>query len=204
MMKFLLVLITGFCLLSQSKVTAQTSRINFNDNWKFYPGDDSSAREQSYNDTKWRMLDLPHDWSIEGSFSEKHPTTFNQGALPAGTGWYRKSFTVPESSKNKKTWIIFDGVYRNSEVWINDHYLGKRPNGYIGFRYDLSPYLNYGTEKNLIAVKVDNSLQPNSRWYTGSGIYRNVWLQTKPMIAINDQTVFIRTNEITNNEAMFM
>src|SRR5689334_12697573 len=153
MMKVCLLLITAFVFGSFSKLTAQTSRINFNDNWKFYLGDDSMAREQSYNDTKWRALNLLHDWSIEVDFSEKHPTKFNQDALPAGIGWYRKSFTVPESSKEKKTWIIFDGIYRNSEVWINGHFLGKRPNGYIGFRYDLSPYLKYGAEKNLIAVK---------------------------------------------------
>ncbi|HEY6955967.1 MAG TPA: beta-galactosidase GalB, partial [Flavisolibacter sp.] len=153
-----------------------------------------------YDDSKWRKLNLPHDWSIEGSFSEKYPTTFNQGALPAGIGWYRKTFTVPFSSKNKRLYVDFDGIYRNSEVWVNGHYLGKRPNGYISFEYELTPFLNFGG-RNVIAVKVDNSEQPNSRWYTGSGIYRNVWLVTTNKTAITHWGVSVTTPKVTSSQA---
>lgn len=156
--------------------TAQRQTINFNNDWRFFLGDDSAAKEVMYDDSKWRVLSVPHDWSIEGEFSKSHPTTFNQGALPAGIGWYRKTFTIPLSSKDKKVYINFDGVYRNSKVWINGKYLGKRPYGYSSFRYDLTPHLHFGKESNVIAVRVDNSAQPSSRWYTGSGIYRNVSL----------------------------
>ena len=134
-------------LLLSIFASAQRTVVKFNKDWKFYLGDDSAAREIKYNDSNWRTLNLPHDWSIEGSFSEKYPTTFNQGALPAGIGWYRKTFSVPASSKERKVFINFDGVYRNSEVWINGHYLGKRPNGYISFQYELTPYLKFVNEK---------------------------------------------------------
>src|SRR5690606_7887869 len=106
-----------------------------------------------------------HDWSIEGEFSEDNPAKPEGGALPTGMGWYRKTFTVPETWVDKSVAIEFDGVYRNSEVWINGKYLGKRPYGYSSFSYNLTDHLNYGEQKNIIAVKVDNSEQPNSRWY---------------------------------------
>lgn len=168
------------CCLISLNVSAQRVRQlqSFDRDWRFNLGDDSLARNPDYNDRAWRKLNLPHDWSIEGTFSEKNPSTQAEGGLPAGIGWYRKTFTVPALAKGKDIFIDFDGIYRNSEVWINGHYLGKRPNGYISFRYDLTPYLHFGTSKNVIAVKVDNSGQPNSRWYSGSGIYRHVWLST--------------------------
>ena len=157
-------------------------------------GNDSTAINTNYNDAAWRTLSLPHDWSIEGAFSKDHPATTQGGALPGGIGWYRKAFTVPVSSQEKNVSVEFDGVYRNSEVWINGHYLGKRPNGYISFQYDLTPYLKFGTEKNVIAVKADNSQQPNSRWYTGSGIYRSVRMVIKNKIAIDYTGSFITTS----------
>jgi len=169
---------------------------NFNSDWKFYLGNDSTAGNENYDDKKWRILNLPHDWSIEGNFSKDHPATNQGGALPGGIGWYRKTFTVPASAKNKNVWIAFDGVYRNSEVWINGHYLGKRPNGYISFQYDLTPWLKFGEEKNVIAVKVDNSQQPNSRWYSGSGIYRDVQLIVKNKIAFKENGLFVMPSVI--------
>jgi beta-galactosidase len=187
-------------LVAVTVACAQRSVVKFNNGWKFYLGDDSAAREARFDDSKWRKLNLPHDWSIEGTFSEEYPTTFNEGALPAGTGWYRKRFTVPLSSKDKRLYINFDGIYRNSEVWINGDYLGKRPNGYISFQYELTPYLKFGSE-NVIAVKVDNSEQPNSRWYTGSGIYRNVWLETTNKTAIENWGVSVTTPKVTSSEA---
>ncbi len=168
---FTLLILTG-CV----KHEAARERLDFTPNWKFLLADSIDARDQTYPDSTWRTLNLPHDWSIEGEFGDKHPATVGGGALPGGTGWYRKSFVLPEEDKEKKIFIAFDGVYRNSEVWINGHLLGKRPNGYISFEYELTPYLHFGAEKNVVAVKVDNSQQPNSRWYSGSGIYRNVWL----------------------------
>lgn len=202
MNKILKTVFVASVLLVHVFASAQRTTLKFNKDWKFYLGDDSAARNVKYDDSKWRILNLPHDWSIEGSFSEKYPTTFNQGALPAGIGWYRKTFTVPLSSKERKVFINFDGVYRNSEVWINGHYLGKRPNGYISFQYELTPYLKFGNAKNVIAVKVDNSEQPNSRWYTGSGIYRNVWLETTSLVHAEQYGIVILTPVVTNQNAI--
>lgn len=174
---------------------------SFNKGWKFFLGDDSLARTATYNDAKWRNLTLPHDWSIEGNFNDKNNTTQAEGGLPAGIGWYRKSFVVPPSAQNKQIFIDFDGIYRNSEVWINGHYLGKRPNGYISFSYELTPYLKFG-KANEIAVKVDNSAQPNSRWYSGSGIYRNVWLTTVNKTHFVKWGTFITTPQIAGQSAI--
>lgn len=177
------------------------NRESFDDNWKFYLGDNPDAKNPEYNDASWRNLNLPHDWSIEGYFDKRNPAGIDGGALPGGVGWYRKTFTVAASSKNKNVFIDFDGAYRLSEVWINGHYLGIRPNGYISFRYDLTPYLNYGDLKNVIAVRVDNSEQPNSRWYSGSGIYRNVWLVTVNKIFVDLWGTCITTSQVSNQSA---
>jgi beta-galactosidase len=163
--------------------------------------DNKQAQNAEFDDSKWRKLSLPHDWSIEGSFDKKNPTKQAEGGLPAGVGWYRKTFIVPNSSKSKDVFIDFDGVYRNSEVWINGHYLGKRPNGYISFSYNLTSYLKFGAQNNVIAVKVDNSGQPNSRWYTGSGINRNVWLRTVNQTHFCRWGTFVVTPQITANAA---
>ena len=125
--------------------------------------------------------DLPHDWSIEGPFSKEWAS--GTGFLPGGIGWYRKTFEIDKLSADKKVFIYFDGVYKNSEVWLNGHFLGKRPNGYIPFQYELTPYLQKG--RNVIAVKVDHSKFADSRWYPGSGIYRNVYLVTKNSVHIS-------------------
>ena len=175
--------------------------INFDSDWKFFLGNLPDLQDPSSKDSNWRHLDLPHDWSIEGEFSEKNPATPNGGALPGGIGWYRKSFTLPEKEKTKSVFIDFDGVYKNSEVWINGNYLGKRPYGYSSFRYELSPYLNFGTKVNVIAVKVDNSAQPNSRWYSGSGIYRNVWLVITNKVFVDHWGTSVTTPEVTETSA---
>lgn len=147
---------------------------DFNFGWRFHLGEVAGAENIAFNDADWRVLDLPHDWSIEGEFSDKHSAGVGGGALPGGIGWYRKTFNLSKKS-GVVTFLEFDGMYRNSEVWINGHSVGKRPNGYISFKYDISRYLN-NDKPNVVAVKVDNSHQPNSRWYSGSGIYRNVRL----------------------------
>ena len=197
--------ICGFLLLISCLVSysyAQSRKVeNFDSGWKFLLGDDSVASKADYNDNKWRSLNLPHDWSIEGAFSEKNSTTQAEGGLPAGIGWYRKAFVMPLTVKDKQVYIDFDGVYRNSEVWINGHYLGKRPNGYISFSYELTPYLHYGSKKNVIAVRVDNSGQPNSRWYSGSGIYRNVWLTTVNPTHFSRWGTFVTTPEVNPQSA---
>jgi beta-galactosidase len=192
------------CLHGQIKLAAQTrSTIDFNKEWRFFLGDDSAAINPAYDDTKWRMLNLPHDWSIESDFKNEFPATSQGGALAGGTGWYRKTFALPVSARGKDVTIEFDGVYRNSEVWINGHYLGKRPNGYISFDYDLTQYIKPAPAKNVIAVKVDNSQQPNSRWYSGSGIYRNVRLVlTNSLIAVAHWGTLITTPEISIEKSM--
>ncbi len=173
----------------------------FNPNWRFHLGDVSNGQAPELDDSKWRALNLPHDWSIEGEFDEKNPAGFGGGALPGGVGWYRKTFNVPEGDKGKLIFIDFDGVYRNSEVWINGHYLGKRPYGYISFRYELTPYLRFGGQKNIIAVKADNSQQPNSRWYSGSGIYRNVWLTVTDKVFVDHWGTYLTTPEVSDQTA---
>lgn len=167
-------------------------RISFNEGWRFSLQADSAAILLSFVDTAWRMLNVPHDWSIEGEFSESNLAGVGGGALPGGTGWYRKEFQVNEDDRDKRFFIQFDGVYCNSEVWVNEQYLGKRPNGYISFQYDVTPHLKWG-DRNLIVVKVDNSKQPNSRWYSGSGIYRNVWLTKTNSVHVNQWGTFVTT-----------
>jgi beta-galactosidase len=180
---------------------AMRTKANFDAGWRFHLGDVAEARERGYIDDSWRLLNLPHDWSIEGTFSRDNPAGVGGGALPGGIGWYRKTFTLPESAKDKLVFIDFDGVYMNSQVWINGHYLGDRPYGYSSFRYELTPYLNYGTKANVIAVRVDNSKQPNSRWYSGSGIYRNVWLVTTGPVHISHWGTFLSTPQVNQERA---
>ncbi|WP_091174650.1 beta-galactosidase GalB [Mucilaginibacter sp. P25] len=175
-------------------------KLDFDKSWRFNLGAVENGEKTTLNDSKWRVLNLPHDWSIEGKFSKDNPATPEGGALPGGIGWYRKTFTVPATSKGKLVYIDFDGVYQKSDVWINGHHLGFRPNGYISFRYELTPYLNFGGN-NVIAVKVDNSVQPNSRWYSGSGIYRHVWLVTTNKTAIDHWGTYVTTSDITGASA---
>lgn len=176
-------------------------KVAFNKGWNFHLNDSVKDKDTINSATIWRMLNLPHDWSIEGEFDEKSPAGYGGGSLNGGLGWYKKSFKVALENKDKITSIIFDGVYRNSQVWINGHYLGKRPNGYIGFQYELSPYLNYGNKINEIIVKVDNSKQPNSRWYSGSGIFRNVWLETTNKLHVDQWGTYITTPKVSAKSA---
>ncbi len=188
-------------MLAALKPFAQNrQKLDFDKSWRFNLGAVENGEKTTLNDSKWRVLNLPHDWSIEGKFSKDNPATPEGGALPGGIGWYRKTFTVPASAKGKLVYIDFDGVYQKSDVWVNGHHLGFRPNGYISFRYELTPYLNFGGS-NVIAVKVDNSVQPNSRWYSGSGIYRHVWLVTTNKIAIDHWGTYVTTSDITDASA---
>jgi beta-galactosidase len=176
---------------------AQRQTQSFDRGWRFYLGDVAGAQEPAFVDSSWRRLDLPHDWSIEGAFSEQNPAGVGGGALPGGIGWYRKAFSLPAGDTGKIVFIEFDGVYRNSEVWINGRELGKRPYGYSSFRYELTPHLRFGSQRNVIAVRVDNSQQPNSRWYSGSGIYRHVRLVKANSVHVDQWGTYVTTPAVT-------
>ncbi len=171
----------------------------FDEGWKFHLGDAAGASEAAFDDRNWRSVDLPHDWSIELPFDPKLAS--GTGYLPGGYGWYRKSFRRPSPATGKRVSVLFDGVYMNSEVWINGHYLGKRPNGYVSFSYDLTPYLQPGAKQNVLAVKVDHSKHADSRWYTGSGIYRHVWIMATNDIHIAQWGTAISTPQVTRQSA---
>ena len=168
--------------------------INFNKAWKFCLNieADKNPAAPDFNDKGWRTLDLPHDWAIEGDFNEHNPSGTGGGALPGGIGWYRKSFKISGQQNDYVFSIEFDGVYMNSSVYINGHLLGTRPYGYISFSYDLTPYLNWDGD-NVIAVKVDNSDQPNSRWYSGCGIYRDVRIVKTRSVHVDQWGTYITT-----------
>jgi beta-galactosidase len=176
--------------------------IDFNPDWKFILSDPEGAEGPGFADEGWRILDLPHDWSVEGEFSPGHPAGIAGGALPGGIGWYRKSFPGRQEWEGKDVFIEFDGVYRNSEVWINGTSLGMRPNGYISFRYELTGHLYTDGRENVLAVRVDNSQQPNSRWYSGSGIYRQVRLVVASPVRFAHWQTFVHTPEVTGESAM--
>lgn len=182
---------------SFSQGTVRTE-MNFNFGWKFFKGDLQGSESPSFDDSGWRTLDLPHDWSIEGPFSAQWAS--GTGYLPGGIGWYRKSFTLPASWKKGRTYILFEGIYNNSEVWINGNSLGRRPNGYISFYYDITPYL-IEKKPNIIAVRADHSKFADSRWYTGSGIYRNVKLIHVPDIHTAIWGVYYTTPVVTEEKA---
>ena len=194
--------VSGAALVSalhaQNQPASSTARIceTFDFGWKFLKGDSPGAQQPEFPDSAWRTLDLPHDWSIEGPFSDQEKA---QGSLPTGIGWYRKRFRLPESYKDRTVLIEFDGIYQNSEVWINGEYLGKRPYGYVAFSYDLSPHLKTGD--NVIAVKVDNSRQPNCRWYSGSGIYRRTWLLATNQMHVAYWGTFVTSPRVSRNAA---
>jgi beta-galactosidase len=192
----------------------------FDYDWKFFLGDASEAKSNDFNDASWRSLDLPHDWSIEGRVNPKNQTKGAGGYFPTGIGWYRKTFQASDAWKAEKIAIYFEGVYMNSEVFINGKSLGIHPYGYTSFSYDLTPYLNFGKE-NVIAVRVDNSQHVNSRWYSGSGIYRHVWMMvtnqvhiaqwgaaiSTPIVSAKKATVQVKTwvkNETSSNQRIIV
>jgi beta-galactosidase len=175
--------------------------LDFDLAWRFHLGDAPGAQEAAFDDAAWRTLDLPHDWSIEGPFSKDNPAGAHGGALPGGVGWYRKAFTAPVADTGKLVFVEFDGVYRNSEVWINGQYLGKRPYGYSSFHYQLTSHLRHDGSPNVIAVRVDNSQQPNSRWYSGSGIYRNVRLVVTDPVHVAHWGTYLTTPSVSQDSA---
>ena len=170
-------------------------RVSFDNDWRFVLADTATMAAADYNDAYWRRLDVPHDWAIEGDFSVGNPSGAGGGALPGGVGWYRKTFTLPQSDRaQEKVFLEFDGVYMNSTVYVNGQKVGYRPYGYSSFEYDITPYVREG--RNVVAVRVDNSDQPNSRWYSGCGIYRHVWLTRTNAIHVKHWGVYVHDGKV--------
>jgi beta-galactosidase len=183
-------------------VSVQAPRVteNFDTNWLFLKADATNAEQIQFDDSAWRKLNVPHDWSIEGQFSETNLTGGAGAFLPSGVVWYRKHFLLPEDFSNRCISIEFDGVMANSDVWINGFHLGHRPYGYVGFSYELTGHLNFGGD-NVIAVRCDTSEQPASRWYAGAGIYRHVRLVVKWPVHVEPWGVFASTPQANAKEA---
>ncbi len=185
--------------INAGSMVQQVRKMSMDLNWRFHLGDVYGANNPFFKDSNWRLLNVPHDYSIEGKFSPDNASC--TAYLPAGIAWYRKEFTLPQSDNAKHIEIQFDGVYENSQVWINGHYLGKRPYGFISFYYDLTPYLHFGNQKNVLAVRVDHSNIADSRWYTGSGIYRHVWLYVTNQIHVAHWGTYVTTPVVNKNSA---
>ncbi len=199
----LLILILIIPELSFSQKPAPRIMENFDFDWKFILDGSVDASAREYDDSKWENIQLPHDWSITLPPAETVPGRkylAGMGFRQVGTGWYRKDFFIPSSYKNKKVYIRFDGVYHQADVYINGNHLGFHPYGYTEFEYDLSPWLNFNADNNL-AVKVDHSNYPSSRWYSGSGIYRHVWLIVTEKIHVTSRGTYITTPHISEGNA---
>lgn len=170
-------------------------RTSIDFDWKFIQQDVKNAAAANFDDSSWRTLNVPHDWSIEGTYAEDNPAGIAGAYLPTGIGWYRKKLSIENLQDHEKYFVEFDGVYMNSDVYINGHHLGNRPYGYISFSYDITPYLQSG--KNILAVRVDHSKAPSGRWYTGSGINRHVWLSKTSKTYIPQYGVKVTTPEVS-------
>ena len=187
-MKRFICLVLVLCGLSTIQAR---QRQNFDADWLFILGDSAQMSQVDYNDSFWCRLDVPHDWAIEGDFYAGNPSGAGGGALPGGVGWYRKHFSL---DKVEKVFIEFDGVYMNSTVYVNGQEVGFRPYGYSSFEYDITPFVHEGD--NVVAVRVDNSDQPNSRWYSGCGIYRHVWLTQTSPIHVKHWGVYVHDGKV--------
>lgn len=196
----ILCLLCGFVGLADARSQFAERRILFDSGWKFRPGDFPEASSTTFNDATWRNVWLPHDWSIEYTVDPKASAGNDGGYYPAGTGWYRKVFNLFRNARNKKTGLYFEGVYMNSQVYVNGQLAGGHPYGYSSFFVDITPYVKEG--RNIVAVRVDNSRQKNCRWYSGSGIYRHVWMITTSPVHIAHQGVFISTQNVSGGKAV--
>jgi beta-galactosidase len=173
----------------------------FDAGWLFFLGDANGADQPEFADQSWRALDVPHDWSIEGPFEEGAATLGEGGFAPSGVGWYRKHFSLPAELSGRRIFIEFDGVMANSRVSINGAVLGTRPNGYVGFRYEITDQVTFGATDNVVAVRADNTPQPASRWYTGAGIYRHVRLVATDPIHVAHAATFVTTPVVSPTAA---
>jgi beta-galactosidase len=169
--------------------------------WSFHLGDLPDAQTPAFNDQAWRKLDVPHDWAIEFPVDQNAPAGGAGGYFPGGIGWYRKHFTTPATWTGKTESIQFDGVYLNSQVFLNGKLLGKRSSGYASFAYDITPALAPAGQENTLAVRVDDSVQPNTRWYPGAGILRHVWLNVTNPVHIAQWGVYVATPKASADEA---
>ena len=205
----MLILFASSC--NQVKVNKKVRTALFDDNWRFVKDNPAGAENPSFDDSKWRIVDLPHDWSIEdlpnqngdsivGPFSKASIGKMGTGYTIGGTAWYRKSFVIDKADKDKITYLQFDGVYMNSDVWINGKHIGNHPYGYTSFYYDITPYLNPAGQSNVVAVQVKNEGK-NARWYSGSGIYRHTWLTLVNQTHIGMWGVYISTPVATEKTA---
>ena len=176
-----------------------TEVISLNEDWRFLPEDCEEAWFRGYADSLWERVTLPHDWSVQFPFSEEYSS--GTGYLRGGIGWYRNSFAMSESLKGKKISLCFDGIYKNSQVWINSYYLGKRPSGYSPFSYDVSSFLNYGGKENRISVKVSHEDIADSRWFTGSGITRKVYLRAGEFLNTEENGTWLITESASSDRA---
>jgi len=168
--------------------------------WRFSKGDRHLAMLPEFDDTGWRRVDVPHDWSSEGPFGPEYASC--TGYAPGGIAWYRKRFRLDEKFRDKLVSVEFDGVYNNAEVWCNGHFVGSRPYGYSSFECILTPLVEFGTNENVLAVRVDHSRFADSRWYTGSGIYRRVRLRLTDKLRIGQWGVFVTTPDVTKATAL--
>ena len=222
---FFLLIIFSFSVYSQSTSNrSDREHISLDKGWKFAFGHPSDTKKDfnngtayfsylakagfgdgaanaSFDDRSWRKLDVPHDWAVEQGFSPE--ASFSHGFKAIGRnfpdksiGWYRKKITIPESDLGRRIHIAFDGVFRNSIVWVNGHYLGNHDSGYLGFEYDITDYINYGGE-NTIAVRVDATME-EGWFYEGAGIYRHVWLNKTNELHVPDNGTFVKTKTQDN------
>jgi hypothetical protein len=187
------------CIVWSLAAAAPQATENFDAHWRFHLGEATNATQNAFDDRAWRRLDLPHDWSAELDFSPTNAS--GTGFLPGGIGWYRKHFSLPEQNSGEQWRLRFDGVSRGSDVWINGVHLGHRPNGYVTFEYDLTPYLNFSGADNVVAVRAARENVADSRWFPGTGIYRHVWLTRAPAIRVEPWGVQITTPRVTTEAA---
>ncbi|MGF7231913.1 glycoside hydrolase family 2 TIM barrel-domain containing protein, partial [Arachidicoccus sp.] len=187
-------------MVASNQIFAQNDREKFNENWLFKLDTTNEYNAQELDSKPWREITLPHDWSIGLNFDSASLSGNDGACLRGGTGLYRKEFILSQKDKGKNIFIDFDGVYMNSTVWLNGHELGNRPNGYVSFQYNMTPYLKFNGEKNILEVLVKNH-QPNSRWYSGSGIYRNVWLEKKGSVYVDQWGTYIITPKVSSRQA---
>ena len=203
-MKTLLPILTFLTFFSFSMI-AQNGRtvVSMDNDWRFQIGTFEESIDPSFDDSEWRELDIPHDWSIEGKYNKYNKTGRGGGYLPAGDGWYRKTFSVSEAEKSNKIFIEFDGIMANSEVYINGHLLGKWPYGYTSLNYEMTDHINFGDDaKNVLTVRANNINQPSSRWYTGAGIYRHARMVIKHPTHVAHWGVFVTTPEVSTSKAI--
>ncbi|HYG21418.1 MAG TPA: glycoside hydrolase family 2 TIM barrel-domain containing protein [Verrucomicrobiae bacterium] len=197
-LKLLAVAVLCFTSLTEA---ASRRVLSFDADWRFLKGNAEGPEARAFDDLNWRRVDVPHDWSIEGPFAQTNRTGGSGGFLPSGISWYRKTFSVNSNDAGRVVWIEFDGVMQNSDVWINGKHLGHRPNGYVSFKYDLTPHVIPGAD-NVIAVRADTSQQPSSRWYTGAGIYRHVRVVITDPLHIPQWTTFVTTPRVSPDGAV--